>query len=56
MPCLAPGPGRRRDDEGKHLTDTVTIPDLDRAIGFTIPERHARGRVVRLKAGAACTT
>jgi len=32
------------------LTDTVTIPDLDRAIGFTIPERHARGRVVRLGA------
>ncbi len=24
------------------------ISDLDRAIGFTIPERHARGRVVRL--------
>ena len=23
-------------------------PDLDRAIGFTIPARHARGRVVRL--------
>ncbi|MES2445414.1 MAG: Hsp33 family molecular chaperone HslO [Pseudomonadota bacterium] len=23
-------------------------PDFDRAIGFTIPERHARGRVVRL--------
>ncbi|MDF7775075.1 Hsp33 family molecular chaperone HslO [Sphingomonas sp. AOB5] len=30
------------------MTDTVTSPDLDRAIGFTIPERHARGRIVRL--------
>ncbi|SFP94188.1 Hsp33 family molecular chaperone HslO [Sphingomonas rubra] len=27
-----------------------TIPDLDRALGFTIPARHARGRVVRLGA------
>ncbi len=25
-----------------------TIPDIDRALGFTIPLRHARGRVVRL--------
>jgi molecular chaperone Hsp33 len=25
-----------------------TIPDLDRALGFTIPGRHARGRLVRL--------
>ena len=24
------------------------IPDLDRALGFTIPARHARGRLVRL--------
>ncbi len=30
------------------MTDTVRLPDLDRAIGFTIPDRHARGRVVRL--------
>ncbi|MGK6322081.1 Hsp33 family molecular chaperone HslO [Sphingomonas sp. DT-51] len=29
------------------MTDT-TAPDLDRALGFTIPARHARGRVVRL--------
>ncbi|MEH3035863.1 MAG: Hsp33 family molecular chaperone HslO [Sphingomonas adhaesiva] len=27
---------------------TDTTPDLDRALGFTIPGRHARGRVVRL--------
>ena len=25
-----------------------TLPDLDRVVGFTIPERHARGRVARL--------
>lgn len=25
-----------------------TIPDLDRALGFTIPSRHARGRIARL--------
>jgi molecular chaperone Hsp33 len=30
------------------LTDTVRLPDLDRAIGFTLPDHHARGRVVRL--------
>ncbi|WP_346775535.1 Hsp33 family molecular chaperone HslO [Sphingomonas sp. G-3-2-10] len=34
------------------MTDTVPATDLakdlDRAIGFTIPERHARGRMVRL--------
>ncbi len=30
------------------MTDTVRLPDLDRAIGFTISDRHARGRVVRL--------
>lgn len=29
------------------MTDTKT-PDLDRALGFTIPAQHARGRVVRL--------
>lgn len=26
----------------------MTSPDLDAALGFTIPERHARGRLVRL--------
>ena len=26
----------------------VPSPDLDRALGFTIPARHARGRIVRL--------
>ena len=30
------------------MNDTVRLPDLDRAIGFTLPDRHARGRVVRL--------
>ncbi len=33
------------------MTDTtpdVSHPDWDRALGFTIPDRHARGRVVRL--------
>jgi molecular chaperone Hsp33 len=29
------------------MTD-ITLPDLDRAIAFTIPEQHARGRMVRL--------
>ncbi|GAA3251162.1 hypothetical protein GCM10020258_06670 [Sphingomonas yabuuchiae] len=29
------------------MTD-ITLPDLDRAIGFIIPEHHARGRLVRL--------
>lgn len=29
-------------------TQTPTIPDFDRAIGFTIPARHARGRMARL--------
>lgn len=29
------------------MTD-ITLPDLDRAIAFTIPEQHARGRLVRL--------
>ncbi len=30
------------------MSDTVRLPDLDRAIGFTLPDHHARGRVVRL--------
>ena len=30
------------------MTDTPILPDVDRAIGFTIPHRHARGRVARL--------
>lgn len=30
------------------MTDTPRLPDLDRAIGFTIPDRNARGRLVRL--------
>ncbi|MFK3888701.1 Hsp33 family molecular chaperone HslO [Sphingomonas sp. NPDC079357] len=30
------------------MTDQTTTPDLDRALGFTIPARHARGRAVRL--------
>jgi molecular chaperone Hsp33 len=30
------------------MTDQITSPDLDRVIGFTIPGRHARGRIVRL--------
>ncbi len=30
------------------MTDTRLPTDLDRVIGFTIPGRHARGRVVRL--------
>ncbi len=29
------------------MTET-SPPDLDRAIGFTLPERHARGRIARL--------
>lgn len=29
------------------MTTPVTI-DIDRALGFTIPDRHARGRIVRL--------
>lgn len=29
------------------MTDTQS-PDLDRAIGFTLPDRHARGRIARL--------
>ena len=42
------GPRFRGDDESSAVTDTNANPDLDRAIGFTITERHARGRVVRL--------
>lgn len=30
------------------MTDLTTTLDLDRALGFTIPHRHARGRVARL--------
>ena len=31
------------------MTQT-TERDLDRALGFTIPDRHARGRIVRVGA------
>jgi molecular chaperone Hsp33 len=37
----------RGNDESLDVTDTQTN-DLDRAIGFTIPDRHARGRMARL--------
>jgi molecular chaperone Hsp33 len=30
------------------MNDPLPTPDLDLALGFTIPERHARGRMVRL--------
>lgn len=30
------------------MTDSITPTDLDRVIGFTIPGRHARGRIARL--------
>jgi molecular chaperone Hsp33 len=30
------------------MTTVAPATDLDRAIGFTLPQRHARGRVVRL--------
>ncbi|MES2339441.1 MAG: Hsp33 family molecular chaperone HslO [Pseudomonadota bacterium] len=30
------------------MTDTPALPDLDRVLGFTLPTRHARGRIVRL--------
>ena len=30
------------------MTTTAPTTDLDRVIGFTIPDRHARGRMVRL--------
>ncbi len=50
-------PGLRRDDGAGRaivargfMSDTPDLvpADLDRALGFTIPDRHARGRVVRL--------
>ncbi len=30
------------------MSTIPTLPDLDRAVGFTIPDRHARGRIARL--------
>ncbi|HWU95384.1 MAG TPA: Hsp33 family molecular chaperone HslO, partial [Sphingomonas sp.] len=30
------------------MTNTAPTTDLDRAVGFTIPARHTRGRVARL--------
>jgi molecular chaperone Hsp33 len=30
------------------MSDLTVIPDLDRAVAFTIPGRHARGRMARL--------
>ena len=30
------------------MTNTAPTTDLDRVVGFTIPDRHARGRVARL--------
>ena len=30
------------------MTDNATSSDFDRALGFAIPDRHARGRIVRL--------
>lgn len=30
------------------MTEEPTVTDLDRTIGFTIPARHARGRMVRI--------
>jgi len=30
------------------MTDQPTLPDVDRVVGFTIPGRHARGRIVRV--------
>ncbi|WP_033922200.1 Hsp33 family molecular chaperone HslO [Sphingomonas sp. 37zxx] len=30
------------------MPDLPTSTDIDRAIGFTLPDRHARGRIVRL--------
>ncbi len=40
-------PRLRGDDEGKRMTEPKA-PDLDRALGFTIPSRHARGRIARV--------
>ncbi len=42
------GPRLRGDDESKNVTNTAPNPDFDRAVGFTIPARHTRGRVTRL--------
>ncbi len=30
------------------MNNTAPTTDLDRVVGFTIPERHARGRITRL--------
>lgn len=30
------------------MEQAILVPDTDRALGFTIPDRHARGRIVRL--------
>lgn len=30
------------------MNESLKLPDLDRVIGFTIPGRHARGRIARL--------
>ena len=30
------------------MTSDATTPDFDRAIGFTLPDKHARGRIARL--------
>lgn len=30
------------------MTDQPKLPDVDRVVGFTIPGRHARGRIVRV--------
>lgn len=30
------------------MTDQPKLPDVDRVVGFTIPDRHARGRIVRV--------
>ncbi|MFD1788208.1 Hsp33 family molecular chaperone HslO [Sphingomonas floccifaciens] len=30
------------------MTDSPNLPDVDRVVGFTIPGRHARGRIVRV--------
>lgn len=41
------GPRLRGDDVwGFAVTDQIT--DIDEALGFTLPDRHARGRLVRL--------
>ena len=41
------GPRLRGDDEGENVTDTPPT-ELDRTLGFTLPDRHARGRITRL--------